>query len=57
MWLKQIIQRIIYPNRYSSEALIKHIRSGGKVGENVVIFGSSSVYIDEAFQYISIGVM
>lgn len=56
MKLKQIIQRIIYPNRYSSEALIKHIRSGGgKVGENVVIFGSSSVYIDEAFQYISIG--
>lgn len=29
MGLKQIIQRIIYPNRYSSEALIKHIRSGG----------------------------
>lgn len=52
MGLKQIIQRIIYSNRYSSEALIKHIRSeGGKVGENVVIFGSSSVYIDEeAFQ-------
>lgn len=31
MGLRQLIQRIIYPTRYSSEALIKHIRSGETV--------------------------
>lgn len=58
MGLKQLIQRIIYPTRYSSEALIKHIRSGGggKVGNNCCFFGSSSIFVDDgSLQYISIG--
>ena len=57
MGLRQLIQRIIYPTRYSSEALIKHIRSGGgKVGNNCCFFGSSSIFVDDgSLQYISIG--
>ena len=57
MGLRQLIQRIVYPTRYSSEALIKHIRSeGGKVGNNCCFFGSSSIFVDDgSLQYISIG--
>jgi len=28
--LKNIIKRIIYPTKYSSDAYIKHLRGGGK---------------------------
>ena len=45
MGLKQLLQRIIYPTRYSSEALIRHIRSGGgKVG-NIVAFSGVVQYL------------
>ena len=54
MGLKQLIQRIIYPTRYSSEALIRHIRAGGgQVGSNCFFFGSSSIFVDDgSLQYI-----
>lgn len=57
MRLKQFIQKIIYPTQYSSEALIKHIRSrGGKIGKNCRFFGSNSIFVDDDnLQYISIG--
>lgn len=29
MGLKSIIKRFVYPNSYSSDALIRHIRAGG----------------------------
>lgn len=39
MGLKELVRKFIYPDRYSSEALIKHIRAGGgKVSEITVVF-------------------
>lgn len=57
MGLKELVRKFIYPDRYSSEALIKHIRAGGgSVGNNCRFFGSSSIVVDNTnLQYISIG--
>ena len=38
MGLKELVRKFIYPDRYSSEALIKHIRAGGEVSEITVVF-------------------
>ena len=57
MNLKKIIMKRLYPNSYSSEALIKHIRKmGGKVGNNTYIYNPQHSHIDlQNARFISIG--
>ena len=55
--LKDIIIRLCYPNKYSSDAYIRHIRSrGGIVGERCKFYGSTTILIDEDYlRFIRIG--
>lgn len=55
--IKNIIKKIIYPNNYSSEALIKYLRKKGvSIGENTYFFNSTSIKVDvNRGRYIKIG--
>lgn len=55
--LKNKIKRFVYPNSYSSDALICHIRAGGGiVGERCRFYDSASILVDDtSLQYIKIG--
>lgn len=55
--IKSMIKKIIYPNKYSSEALCNYIRKkGGEIGENTFFFSPESVKIDiNRIDYIKIG--
>ena len=55
--LKQFFKRIIYPNKYSSEAFVKYLRkNGATVGENTYFFAPQTNTIDSGrLSYIKIG--
>lgn len=45
--IKKIIERILYPNTYSSDAYINYIRAGGgKVGRECVFFAPRTIKVD-----------
>lgn len=47
MGLGKVLNKILYPNTYSSEAYLKHIKNlGGVVGTNCYIFEPKTVNID-----------
>jgi len=55
--IKKIILKLIYPNKYSSEALCRYLRKiGCKVGKDTYFFNAPSIKIDiKRKDYISIG--
>lgn len=55
--IKEIINRIIYPYRYSSEAFCKYLKDNGcKIGEGTHFFNPKTINIDMGrLEYISIG--
>ena len=57
MKVKQIIKRIIYGSKSTSDSYIKYLRKNGCfVGENTYFFNPESVNIDRSrLKYISIG--
>ena len=57
MSLKNILMRFIYPNRYSSEAFCKYLRSKGcEVGKNTYFFNPISTEVDvNRGKFIEIG--
>ena len=47
MWLKNILRKIIYKERSSSQAYISYMRSkGARIGERVTIFSPKTTNID-----------
>lgn len=47
MWLKELIKKIIYKERYSSETFVEFLKSGGaKIGNNVIILDPRKTVID-----------
>lgn len=47
MWLKELIKKMIYKERYSSETLITFLKLGGaKIGTNVIILDPRKTIID-----------
>lgn len=47
MWLKNIVKRIIYKERSSSEAYISYMRNkGARIGDRVIIFSPRTTDID-----------
>ncbi len=51
--INNFIRRLIYPNTYSSDAYINHLRkSGVKVGKNSCVFEPGTVAIDIARPYL-----
>lgn len=47
MWIKNIIRKIIYKERSSSQAYISYMRSrGAKIGDRVTIFSPKTTSID-----------
>lgn len=48
--LKQLLLRLAYPNKYSSDAYIRYIRSrGASVGKGCKLYGSTTILIDEGY--------
>ncbi|MFS0596012.1 acyltransferase [Peribacillus frigoritolerans] len=46
--IKNFIKRIVFPNSYSSESYIKHLRSIGMIiGNNTIIYSPNHTFIDE----------
>ena len=56
-WLKQLIKRIVYPNKYSSEVFVKYLRrNGATIGDNTYFFAPQTNTIDSGrLSYITIG--
>lgn len=47
MWLKNILRKIIYKERSSSQAYISYMRNkGARIGERVTIFSPKTTNID-----------
>lgn len=57
MKIRNLLRRLVYPNRYSSEAYVKYLRNKGiNVGKNVEFFDPTRTNIDVTRPYlISIG--
>ena len=57
MRLKQIANRILYPNKYNTEAYVKYLRTiGAKIGEGTRFIAPKLTSFDEnRAEYISIG--
>ena len=55
--ISKLIRKIIYPNNYSSEALIEHLRSrGATIGEDVYFYAPTNTFVDTGnAHFIEIG--
>ncbi len=55
--LKSMLNKILYPNHYSSEAYVNYLRAGGaKIGENTFFYNPKAKPVDESsLPFIEIG--
>ena len=55
--IRELLKKLVYPHKYSTEAYVKYIRSGGgQIGKNCRFYGPTSINIDStSFPFISIG--
>lgn len=55
--IAQFVERMIHPNRYTSEAYVNYLRrNGAKIGKNTFFFAPKSTVIDDRrLTYIKIG--
>ena len=55
--IRELLKKLVYPHKYSTEAYVKYIRSGGgQIGKNCRFYGPTSITIDStSFPFISMG--
>lgn len=56
-FIKDTIRKVLYPNKYSSEAYVNFLRRGGaKIGEDCVFYAPTKTLIDEtSLMFIEMG--
>lgn len=48
MKIKEAIKKLIYPNKYCSEAYVNFLRRGGaKIGEGTIFYNPMNTVVDE----------
>lgn len=57
MKIKEAIKKLIYPNKYCSEAYVNFLRRGGaKIGEGTIFYNPMNTVVDEtSLPFIEIG--
>ena len=52
--IRELLKKLVYPHKYSTEAYVKYIRSGGgQIGKNCRFYGPTSINIDStSFPFI-----
>lgn len=51
--IKKLIRKLVFPNTYSSEAYINHLKAiGCKIGKGTIIWSPNNTYIDETRPFL-----